>query len=344
MHPGFVKKLSWLTPLLLILGWAGTALAETAPMRIVASVVGPRNLTYLPMDLIPAIGADTAEGVRLVLRHTDGGGLALKELNNRNSDFAVTGLPAQMYQRASGGKVVAVAAINDLPSFVLVVRKELQGAVKRPADLKGRMIGVATGTITAKTTAKQLTDLLLRTDGLPAEAVRFIPTGQDWATRENMFRSARIDAMMSEEPFASRLVESGLAYDLFNTMHPDDAAGIPGGGFLFAALATRQDLIDADPERVARMTRMLRRALEWIAAHTPEEIVQQLEIQDPEEQRLLTAALHRYPRLYSRDGSFSSRQLQETERFFRATSAGNESALALRLEAMINATWAGRRD
>ena len=67
---------------------------------------GPLNLSYLPIDLIPRIGADKAEGVRLNLLHTGGGVVALNNLVTRNADFSVAGMPAAMSLRANGGDVV----------------------------------------------------------------------------------------------------------------------------------------------------------------------------------------------------------------------------------------------
>lgn len=320
------------------------AAEEPLPMRIVASVVGPRNLNYLPMDIIPAIGADKAEGAQLILRHADGGGIVLKELANHNSDFAVTGLPAQMDQQTNTGNLVIVAAITDLPLTVFVVRKELQNEVKRPADLKGRLIGTLTSTFNANTTSVQVAKLFLLADGLQPHEVRFIPTGQDWSIRESMFRSGKVDAMVTEEPFATRLVETGLAFELANTMNPKDADRIPGGSFLFSTIATRQDVVKNNPEMVARMVRMLKRSLKWLNQHTHEEIVAKSSFSTPEEKLLLLKVLDRYPRIFSPDGQFSSRQLRETEIFFRAASPKDPATPEFQLSTIVNDQWAGRRE
>src|SRR5512135_2055149 len=54
-----------------------------AQEKVVVSVPGPRNLSYLPIDLIPAIGADKEEGVVLEILHTGGGAVALNNLVTR---------------------------------------------------------------------------------------------------------------------------------------------------------------------------------------------------------------------------------------------------------------------
>lgn len=40
------------------------AQADTAPLKISVSVPGPRNISYLPIDLISKIGADKWAGKR----------------------------------------------------------------------------------------------------------------------------------------------------------------------------------------------------------------------------------------------------------------------------------------
>lgn len=104
------------------------------PEVITVSVPGPRNISYLPIDLISLIGADKAEGVRLRVQHTSGGGVALGKIAERDVDFAVAGLPAQMSMRAGGGDVITIAAVDDLTLIILMVRSELKGKVTRLAD------------------------------------------------------------------------------------------------------------------------------------------------------------------------------------------------------------------
>lgn len=326
--------------LLLIHG--GVRAAEPL-LKIVVSVPGPRNLSYLPIDLIPKLGADRAEGVALRILHTGGGAVAMQHLMSRNSDFSVAGLPAAMSLRANGGKVVAIAAVDDLPSFVLMVRSGLKGEVKRIADLKGRVIGVNTSSISSKTTSQQLAELLLRSDGVSPDGVRIIPAGQSWVEQSSLLISGDADAVMGDEPFASRLLAERRVFFLANLSEPATTSRIPGAGFLHAAVETRQEILEAEPAKVEKMVRILRRTLQWMATHTPEQIVAQFGLPEGEEKTYLLASLKRYPRMYSPDGRFSTRQLAETERFFRETSGAEAGAQGLVVESMIVDRWAGRK-
>lgn len=310
--------------------------------RIVVSVPGPHNISYLPVDLITKIGADREEGVEVQLLHTGGGSVALHNLTNRNADFAVAGLPAIMSLRANGGQAVGIAAVDDATLAIFMVRTGLKNQVKRFADLKGKVIGVSTSSLSSKTTMQQLLEILLQSDGLSPRLVRIVPAGLSWADQSALIDSGMVDAIMSTEPFASRLLAQNKVFFLANLADPDTAARIPGTGLLHATLATRAELIAGDPQKAEKMVRVMRRTLQWIASHTPEALVEKLDIRDKAERAALLECLKKYPRLYSKDGRFSGTQLVETERFFRASAAGDPAAQALKAESVITDRWAGR--
>lgn len=317
---------------------------DTDDMRIVLATPGPRSLTYLPADIMSHIGADTAEHVTLRLVQYGGGGPALEQLHSRNADFAMVGMPAAMWSRAGGGPVVTVAAVSDLPVFVLVARSALGREIHTVADLRGRTIGVASSSLAVKTTSQQLTELLLAQAGVPLSSVRIIPAGQSWVEQSSVILSGHVDAMMGNEPFTERLRQSGLVFYLANTADPAVSKALPGGGFLMAALHTRPDIIERQPDKVARMVCILRRTLEWMATHTPEEVAQASGATDPIELSALTASIRAYPRLYSRDARLSTAQLRETDAFYSATAALNGGGATVTAEAMSTDRWSGRKD
>lgn len=328
--------------LLVCCALTSTIVRSADPARFVVSVPGPLNLSYLPIDLISKIGADKAEGVSLKLLHTSGGAVALNNLVTRNADFSVAGMPAAMSLRVNGGDVVSVAAVSDAPLFVLMVRVGLKGEVKRIADLRGRIVGVNTSTKNSKTTSQQLAELLLKSDGVSPDSVRIVPAGQSWVEQRSLLVTGTADAVMGDEPFASRLLAEDKVFFLANLADPSTQKSIPGANFLHAALETRSELVRNEPEKVEKMVRMLRTTLQWMAKQKPEAIVNKLDIKDPDERKALLEALRKYRHAYSRDGRLSTSQLKETERFFRATNEGNVPAQALVIEHMVDARWSGR--
>jgi len=308
--------------------------------RLTVAYPGPLNITYLPLDLIAKIGADKAEGVQFVPRYTGGGGVALQQLHSRNVDFAGAGVPAAMSAKANGNDVVVIAAIDDLAVFVLMVRSDLKGQVKRPRDLAGKVVGVTSSSLSVKTTAHQLAELLLKNDGLSPNQVRIAAAGQSWEELSAIMRSKSADAILGFEPFASRLRDAGLVYFLFNLGNPTETASVPGAGFLMAALETRSDILRDAPHKAEKMVAVIRRTLQWMASHTPEQIVEALQIADAGARASLLKSLHQYPRLYSPDGKFSGRQTRETSLFYAAAEGATRPVV---LDDIIDARWAGRK-
>jgi NitT/TauT family transport system substrate-binding protein len=313
-------------------------------LQISVSVPGPGAASYLPVALISKIGADRAEGAQVRVQYVSGGGVAAQEMLSNNTEFAVFGLPAAMTARLKDSRVVALAAINDLPLYVLLVRSGLQGKVKSVADLKGRVIGVHSNSITTKTNSHIVMELLLRNAGVAPDSVRFVSVGQRWSSEAAMLADGSADAIMGDEPHASRMVADNAAFQLVHLGDPQTSSSIQGGAFLRGALVGRQDRIDQDPKKAAAMVRIIRRTLEWMASHTPEEVIDMAGIDDPVERKYMLATMRKYPRQYSKDGKFSTRQLQDTELFFRKSQAGNSAAQTLKVESMIIDRFAGRKD
>jgi NitT/TauT family transport system substrate-binding protein len=312
--------------------------------RITLTVPGPGAVSYLPVDLIARIGADRAEGFEVEVTYATGGASAMADLLSNNADFAVVGMPSAMSAYLKDPRVVALAPVNDLPLYVLLVRQGLKGEVRKVADLKGRTIGVHSDSTTSKTTSQQLLELIFRRGGVPPGSYRKVVIGRRWESESLMLRSGEADAVMGDEPHASRMVEEKIAYPLVHLGDPETARLFAGSGFLRGVLVGRRDRLEKDPARSAAMVRILQRTLQWMASHSPEEIVAQFDIASPEERDRLIALLRKYPNQYSSDGKFSTRQLRETEIFFIDSQAGNPAAEALRIESMVFDRWAGRKN
>ena len=314
------------------------------PLRISVSVPGPGAASYYPVELIGRIGADKEEDAEVRIVFSPGGPSALDDMLNNNVDFAVVGLPAAMSVHLTDNRVTALAAINDLPLYVLLVRRGLKGEVKTIADLKGRTIGLHTSSTNNKSTSQQVMELMFRRGGVPLGSYRIASVGRRWESESLMLRTGTVDALIGDEPNASSMVAKNIAFPLVHLGNPDTMRLFAGTGFLRGALIGRADKIEKDPTKAATMVRIIKRALDWIATHSAEEFADKMGISDSNERQALIDVLRKYPRQYSRDGSFSTRQLRETEIFFIDSQAGNPAAENFRLDSMILDRWVTRRD
>ena len=313
-------------------------------IRLSVSIPGPGAASYYPIELISKIGADKAEGAELRVVFSPGGPEALNQMLNNNTDFAVVGLPAAMSVRLKDNRLTAIAAVNDLPLYALLVRYALKGEVKSIADLKGRTIGLHSNSASSKSTSQQVLELLFQRGGVPSGSYRIIGIGRRWESEAFMLKTGAVDAVIGDEPHATHMVSEKIAFPLIHLGETETMRLFAGAGFLRGALIARSDKLERDPEKAALMVRILKRTLAWIKTHSADEFANTMGIVDPDERQKFVAVLNKYPRQYSRDGSFSSRQLRDTEIFFIDSQAGNTLAQNFRIDAMINDHWVGRRD
>ena len=314
-----------------------------ALMDVRLGTPGPRSAVSLPLELAVKLGIDRAEGVNLRLKFVGGGGVALKDIQSGDVEFGVFGLSAAMGVHLTDPRIVTLAAVEDAPVWMLVVRSNLRGKVRSVADLKGLTVGNHSGALGAKTAGDQISELVLSSHGVSLDSVRLTSVGQNWETQSSAIASGSVDAIMTDEPFASRMLRENIAFPIYSTGSPTDARRTPGVGFLRAALIGRRDRIDANPASAERMVKVIKRVLEWIATHTGEQIADVLEIKDREERASFLSSFANNPRQYSRDARFSAAQLRDTETFFRAGLANDAKAQSFAVDTMIIDRWAGRR-
>lgn len=319
-------------------------LVVAEPLQIAISVPGPNAASYYPVELISKIGADKAEGAEVRVVFTPGGPAAIDEMLLNNVDFAVVGLPAAMSVRLKEKRVVALAAINDLPLYALLVRQELKGMVNKIADLKGRTIGLHSNSTANKSTSQQVLELMFHRGGVPPGSYRVVSIGRRWESESLMLKSGAVDAVIGDEPHATYMATNKIAFPLVHLGDAQTARQFAGAGFLRGALIGRTDKLEKETLKAETMIRIIKRTLKWIATHTPEEFADALGLSDQDERQKLIAILKKYPRQYSKDGAFSNKQLRETEIFFIDSQAGNPAAENFRIDVMIDARWVDKKD
>lgn len=312
------------------------------PIRIVVALPGPNVAPYLPVELISRIGADRKAGFSLTLRHFGGGPLALKDMIERNSDFAGAGMPALAGIHLSNTNLVSIAALTQTPAYVLMVRQDLKQRIRSIADLRGRGIGTHSGSKQGKSTARQIAEYLLMRNGVSLEEVNFVHAGQSLVDYSAALRAGLVDAIMVNEPAATLLEQHGLAWRLADLHDPEVAKAHLGGRFLYTQLAGTRAAIDARPDKARMLSQALRDTLRWMARHDAREIVARLDLPDGEEKQAMQRFLTGHKGIYSPDGAFSAEALRNSEAFFHAISGNDPAASRLRYADLVDSRWNGR--
>lgn len=330
--------------LVLALGYCGLVYAQsTTPRDVRISVPGPGSSVSLPLELAAKLGLDTAQGLKLRLKFVGGGGVAIQDMKFGNADFGLFGLPAAMLAYEKDRQFIALAAVENTAVWVFLVREGLQKKVRKVEDLKGMTIGTHSNSLLAKTTGDVMTRLVLQKSGVPLDAVRVTSAGQNWELQSASLLSNSVDALMTDEPVASRLTGEKLAYPIFSTANPADAKSTPGVGFLRGTLIGRRDKVEADPDTTERVVRMVREALLKMHASSPEKIAEWIDLPEGKPRDAFIAAWKKYPNQYSVDAKFSQRQLRETEAFVRASETDNVAMQSFAVDEMIVDRWSGRK-
>jgi NitT/TauT family transport system substrate-binding protein len=313
-------------------------------LKISLAAPGPGSFSLLPIDLIKKIGADQAEGVDLDIRYFGGGPLAAKEMLEGNSDFAALGMSALATFHANGKDVRSIVSVSRAPTYVLSVRNDLRKSVKKIADLRGRIIGVHSGGRNSKSTSRQLVEFMLLRANVEPDSVNFLSAGQSYEEQRAALASGAIDALMGEEPFSTQLKEEGLVYTLADLNDTQVARQVLGGSFLYVQVATRGNVIVQQPDKVKRMVSIVRRTLQWIATHSPDEISRALGGSDPETLRIRSLLIARIKPAFSPDGVFRREEVSTVERFFQTVFSDDPKARGLRMTDFIDARYAGWKE
>lgn len=317
-------------------GWVRAA----SPERVSISVPGPGNLLFLPITLASKLGADRAEGLELDIRYVGGGPIAFRDMLERNTDFSAGGLAALALQRISGKPVQCVAPLTRVPAYTLLVRADLRQRVKTVADLSGRVIGVKGQAPGGRSTTQLFTEFVLAQSGVAVQRVNYVPVGQSYDSQHAALGSGTVDAIMGDEPFATRMVRDKVAYALADYHELRTTRTLLGGLFLNGHIATRDDVVSQRPDLVGRVVASIRRTLVWMEQHSAAEMIATLALDDAAERAALLEVLKLRKDIYSPDGRISSEQVASVQRFLRATELSPDSQ-RFELASMVNARWAG---
>ncbi len=321
--------------------WTPRCAKANVPL-VTVSLPGPLGGISFPFDIASALGFDVAEGVKMRLKFVAGGGIVIQDLDTGNADYGAFGLPAAVAANANGpDRLVAIAAYDNLPLYRLLARADLRGSIRRISDLKGRKVGVFSDSLTARTTAHQLLELLVKSANLSLGEVDVMATGQTYESQAAAFISGKVDASMCDEPMATRLVKEKLAVELFATGSPSQ--NIPGLAFLRGFLATRRSDIVPRADTHARMVRMLGTTLTWMERNPTSRWADVLGLTGTERQALIDVGA-RYGRLYRADTKFSRKQLANTQIFVRASNQSSPAVQTYPIERMIEPRWSGFAD
>ncbi|ARP82606.1 myristoyl transferase [Bordetella genomosp. 8] len=254
--------------LALLAGTPLAAQAQNAPekpkLHLAAAGVG---FPYLPFVIASSRGYFKQAGLDVDIGVYSGGAKALQALMGGSADFVAGAYSNTITMAVKGQKLVSFAIQANCPGFVFGVTKGSRDKIKSYADLKGKRIGVSS----PGSSFHMGVNYLLSRAGVKPDEVSIIGVGSS-SGAVAAARGGQVDAMMSNDPVATILQDSGDLFPLAAMRSPEATQKTLGGNYPEAAVYATKDFVDKYPNTVQAIATAIVRAEQWLAQATPEQV------------------------------------------------------------------------
>ncbi len=226
------------------------------------------NSTELNLPTLVAIAKDYfgEENIELGEFVIGSSGTLRQAMIAKQYDFGLYAFVHIPIARLAGSPFKSVIELHDQEIFGLVVRTQLKDQVKTVKDLRGRKIGFTT----PGSGTWALGNVYLKKAGLdPEKDAELVSLGGDNAVFYTALQSGRVDAIVSFEPIAERVIADNVGYfllDIYASGQHRDQIGSDKAAALH--LVTREDVIASKPDLVKRMVNVQKKGLDFIRANT----------------------------------------------------------------------------
>lgn len=222
------------------------------------------------MYLASRLGLFAPQDVSVELADFTGASKGMEALIGGSIDI-LSGYYTQALQvRAQGREVDVFLSVYDSNLIALAVAPSARERVRTLADLKGTKIGVTTlGSAT-----HQFADFIVRRAGLPADAVTPIAIGTAARAVAAMERGVVDTGVVTDFTIQYLQKRHGSLTLLADTRTREGVAALHGvDAFPGTVLMAQRSWVKAHAAAARAVSRAVWQAVEWMKAHTPEEVV-----------------------------------------------------------------------
>ena len=201
-----VSALLWASIVLLPLGLAIPAAAQTSKLKIASTV--REIFDNLPLYVAQEGGYYKKHGVDIELIHFSGGGEVVRAVSSGASDIGMVGTSAAIIA-VSRGEPMRIFSAWSAPSFGIVFIVPVNSPIKTVEDLAGKKVGFTRpGSVSHTGLVAALAAMKIKADAIPVGA-----PGDGWA----MLKAGRIEATWHTAPDVYSLIDRGEARILFDS-------------------------------------------------------------------------------------------------------------------------------
>jgi NitT/TauT family transport system substrate-binding protein len=271
--------------------------AHLTDVRI--AVGGQSQLIYLPTTLARELGFYRDEGLNVEIEDLQGGAKALQALLGGSTDVVSGFYDHTIQMAAEGREFVAFVTMLRFPGLVLVTSPQA-ATITRIEDLKGRILGVTS----AGSSSHMLLTYLLQQHGVAGDAASITAIGTA-ATAIAAIERGKVDAGMMADPAFTLMMRRNPGARVLADLRQGDGVTAAFGSKTYPAsvLYAKGDWIRTHRDTTERLARAIRRTLEWMKGHTPQEIAARTPAAfRGEDAELYVEALKNSMPMYSPDG------------------------------------------
>lgn len=243
-----------------------------AAKPVVKVAIGARGtFTFMQFQLAKQFNYFAEEGLDVQLSYFPGGPAALTALLSGSVDFTGNAMGEIVSAAKAGRQLVMLNAFSVNPALVLAVDARHASAIKSVKDLKGQRVGVTQ----LGAGSQLLLNNVLYYAGLKSADVTAVPVGTD--TGPAALEAGAVAAMMTLDPFATVLKESGKATWLVDLTHDEDVRKNLGAvPYQYTGMLTTKATVDSKPDLVQKMVNAVVRACRYMLTTPPGELVASL--------------------------------------------------------------------
>ena len=285
---------------------AALALALAAPFaaaqapekpKLTVGVGGKSLFYYLPLTIAERQGYFKAEGLDVEILDFPGGARALQALIGGSVDLVSGAYEHTITQQPKGNAIEALVVQGKYAGIVLGMPKAKAAAYKSPADLKGLKIGVtAPGSST-----NMFVNILLAKQGLKPDAAAYIGVGAT-AGAVAIMKRGEIDAISNLDPVISMLESDGTIVAVVDTRTPKGMQDVYNGAYAAGSIYAPAEFARRYPNTAQAIANAIVRALRFIQASTPDQIVAAVPAEYYTDKALYKAALEKNLDGFKHDG------------------------------------------
>ena len=242
------------------------------------------SIFYAPMYVAIEEGYFEEEGIDLTLVCGFGADKTMTAVISGEADIGFMGSEASIYTYAEGATdyVVNFAQLTQRAGNFLVAREEMPDFTWE--DLKGHLVlGGRKGGM-----PEMVFEYILKENGIDPETDLEINQNIDFGSTAAAFSEGQGEFTVEFEPGATTLESEGKGYVVASL--GEDSGYVP-----YTAFSAKQSYIDENPDVIQGFTNALQKGMDYVQAHTPEEIAKIIEPQFPEtDLETITTIVTRY--------------------------------------------------